>query len=144
MKKNFTRILGLVLALCLVFSCSAVNAFAAENSSRNGADTPSTFAYHGPYNFTVNGGTNTGSTRYHDGDYMAFEISATSNTASYVEVEVHVVGYKTYTYTVPCNGQTIKYDWIYMGSVGNHGVYFVEKCGSNTITFNLVSYSWYS
>lgn len=142
MKKNFKRILGLVLALCLVFSCSAVNAFAAENS--DGANVPSTCAYFGPYNFTVNGGTNTGSTRYHDGDYMAFEISATSSTASNVEVEVHVVGYRTYTFTVPCNGETIKYDWIYMGSVGNHGVYFVEKCGNSTITFNLVSYSWYS
>lgn len=132
------RIIATLMSLAMMLCMCAVSASAEGGVDNSGGI--STTSYLDPDSFTFSN-YNIGNTRTFDGNKIAFEINATSSTATTIKVEVHIDGSTVYSYDVPTNSGTLKYDHIPMGYTGDHSVYFVYRC-SGTATVDMKMYSW--
>lgn len=145
--KLFKKVIACVASLTILSSIACVTASAEEfaitevsSSISSVSSRASARSYYDPTSFTFSN-YNIGNSRTFDGNKIAFEINATSSSATTVTVEVHIDGTYVYSYDVPTNCGTLKYDQIPMGYNGNHSVYFVYRC-SGTATVDMVIYSW--
>ncbi len=155
MTKKVTKRLVTLLTVMALSITSSISAFAATPASSNefasegdvvtiidpNAAVP--FTYLAPPTFTFTD-SNAGSDRYLSGRYMAFEITLTNCTCSYVQICLYIDDryINAYNFGAGCNNSKI--DWIDMGFNGNHKVkftYFAKPNGGRATVKN-VMYSW--
>lgn len=133
LKKCFICLAVTLLTLSC-FGCTSVNAVQ-----------PRAYFVNGPYHFS---GYSSSVAHNYDGNYMAMEVKATSSSGASHQVKVHVFLYDrniTETYTFYSNGNTYKFDYIYLGNSGSCDVVITFQCSSSdTITAEMTSYSWYT
>lgn len=134
LKKFFIYLVSALLILSC-FCCTSIEASTAQ-----------TYAYYSN-NFQFSGTSNSLMKNY-DGNYMGIEAKATSSSGASHDVKIHVYLYNrgtVETYTFPSNGSTYKFDYIYLGSAASSDVGLVFECNSSdTITLEMISYSWYT
>ncbi len=155
MTKKVTRKLVTLLTVMALSITSSISAFAATPASSNefasegdvvtiidpNAAVP--FTYLAPPTFTFNN-SNAGLGRTLSGRYMAFEITLTNCTCSYVKIDLYIDDRYVNSYSFGAGCTNAKIDWIDMGSNGNHKVKFCyyAKPNGGRATVKNVMYSW--
>ena len=155
MTKKVTKRLVTLLTVMALSITSSISAFAATPASSNefasegdvvtiidpNAAVP--FTYLAPPTFTFNN-SNAGLGRTLSGRYMAFEITLTNCTCSYVKIALYIDDRYITSYNFGAGCVNSKIDWIDMGYNGNHKVkfnYFAKPNGGRATVKN-VMYSW--
>ncbi len=137
LKSNLLIATIFIMIFCVLFPLNHVNAIS------NPGIIP--FAYYDPGTFTFRGSSQIVKT--YDGTFMAIEANAKSSNGSSDTITINVYIEErntTKTYTIKTNGETKKFDYIYLGSFSGSKVRITVSSSnsSSTITMSLISYSW--
>ena len=164
-KSFLTKALTGLMTLCII-SGTSVTAFAAEvdgsddgnpaivsefgtddadeAGSSDDSRIPGDRTWNHPSSFSFTN-YNWGAVRYVDGRWLAYELTCTSSTASYITVKTYVDGTLRDTSNIACDGNSHKVDWIDMQYYsGSHSIQFYYKApsSSDTVYCDMIYYSW--
>lgn len=137
--KSLKKFVAVLMTLAMMVSVGNLAVSAEGTGGDNGGI--ATYSYYSGTAFSFSD-YNIGYARTFDGNKIAFEINASSTTASTIKVEVHIDNSTVYTYDVPVNSGTLKYDHIPMGYTGDHSVYFIYRVNGSATINSMVMYSW--